>query len=1005
MPRSSIVDVKVQDVQKRRIPNKHYVYIIQVTWSSGSTEVIYRRYSRFFNLQMQLLDTFPVEGGQKDPKQRYIPFLPGKILFRRSHIRDVAVKRLKPIDEYCRALIRLPAHISQCDEVLQFFETRPEDLNPPIEEPIGKKKSGGDGASADQFLLDQYVAVTNYDKQESTEISLHQGQVVEVIEKNESGWWFVSTADEQGWVPATCLEAQDGAQDDLSVVSAKPGEVTKTFWSLPRHMGHRRTLGDLYISVWGQEENFVVVYPYSARDNDEIDLERGAEVEVIQKNLEGWWKIRYKNQEGWAPASYLKKATSDLSGQKITSGQSVHSSAMDLDGLGKQPASAKETREKALLFDQKDEKNEIRGATGADVKGKLPNARQRPPPRRDLTVPRGLNLPKPPTPPEVEEEFYTIAAFQTTIPDGISFQAGQKVEVIEKNLSGWWYIQIDDEEGWAPASFIDKYKKSSNASRANFLPPLAQELAKLQLDGTTGSSSNGDSAFVARPLPKEPQSNNVDNEATVQHKLKEQRGRDASKSPSSDNKYNSHSNVESQSKSCSPSNIINNDTSRFNKEKPVLPLKKEQINSKFEVEALDKHSKVLPPKPSVPGGILPLLPPKMSSKGDKKLTAEASKISHSKGLESGPKMLAGEVARSNLKPVGRQAKSKPDTEEKSVDSSPNLPLKPRPLLRPKPFPVVKGESQSESEVDISNLRSKLRRAKLPDKMVEQDSSQNITGNQNYSNNQTSLDTRSSSPGNVENVPQLKQDFGISCKVSDVKVMQREQNGLESEQNDRDDPSMTEEKAAKSLKPIEKKGDDPQPKGPTVANKEGPPRPIVPPRRPPLPKKTSIESADVKGYQKDTPENKPTWGQNKPSIPPPRFKSGSSHEQSKDEIKAKGASKEFLPTKGSVPSKVQEYGKEPILPAKATDRQAEMLEMGKEKNNATSINMSKDEESSKECLYVALADFAGDEETAGFKEGTVFEVFEKNANGWWYCKILNSEPTWEGWAPSNYLIKK
>lgn len=26
----------------------------------------------------------------------------GKILFRRSHVRDVAVKRLKPIDEYCR---------------------------------------------------------------------------------------------------------------------------------------------------------------------------------------------------------------------------------------------------------------------------------------------------------------------------------------------------------------------------------------------------------------------------------------------------------------------------------------------------------------------------------------------------------------------------------------------------------------------------------------------------------------------------------------------------------------------------------------------------------------------------------------------------------------------------------------------------------------------------------------------------------------------------------------
>ncbi|TNN31280.1 SH3 and PX domain-containing protein 2B [Liparis tanakae] len=40
------------------------------------------------------------------------------------------------------------------------------------------------------------------------------------------------------------------------------------------------------------EEKYSVVYPYSARDQDEIDLERGMVVEVIQRNLEGWWKIR-----------------------------------------------------------------------------------------------------------------------------------------------------------------------------------------------------------------------------------------------------------------------------------------------------------------------------------------------------------------------------------------------------------------------------------------------------------------------------------------------------------------------------------------------------------------------------------------------------------------------------------------------------------------------------------------------------------------------------------------
>uniref|UniRef100_A0A4X1UCG6 SH3 and PX domains 2B n=1 Tax=Sus scrofa TaxID=9823 RepID=A0A4X1UCG6_PIG len=257
-PRRSIVEVKVLDVQKRRVPNKHYVYIIRVTWSSGSTEAIYRRYSKFFDLQMQMLDKFPMEGGQKDPKQRIIPFLPGKILFRRSHIRDVAVKRLIPIDEYCKALIQLPPYISQCDEVLQFFETRPEDLNPPKEEHVGKKKSGGDLTSVDPMVLEQYVVVADYQKQESSEISLSVGQVVDIIEKNESGWWFVSTAEEQGWVPATCLEGQDGGQDEFAL---QPEEVSWRYWSLPRPMGRRRTLGDLYAISWRQGAYLGVFVP------------------------------------------------------------------------------------------------------------------------------------------------------------------------------------------------------------------------------------------------------------------------------------------------------------------------------------------------------------------------------------------------------------------------------------------------------------------------------------------------------------------------------------------------------------------------------------------------------------------------------------------------------------------------------------------------------------------------------------------------------------------------
>ncbi|KAI2668222.1 SH3 and PX domain-containing protein 2A [Labeo rohita] len=43
------------------------------------------------------------------------------------------MKRLRFIDDYCRALVRLPPQISQSEEVLRFFETKPDDINPPVE--------------------------------------------------------------------------------------------------------------------------------------------------------------------------------------------------------------------------------------------------------------------------------------------------------------------------------------------------------------------------------------------------------------------------------------------------------------------------------------------------------------------------------------------------------------------------------------------------------------------------------------------------------------------------------------------------------------------------------------------------------------------------------------------------------------------------------------------------------------------------------------------------------
>ncbi|XP_077596926.1 SH3 and PX domain-containing protein 2B isoform X2 [Stigmatopora nigra] len=914
MPRRTVQEVTVQDVQKRRNPSKHYVYIIKVCWTDGSTELIYRRYSKFFDLQMELLDKFPVEGGQKDPKRRIIPFLPGKILFRRSHIRDVAMKRLRPINEYCRALIQLPVYISQCEEVRVFFETRPEDLNPPKEEPAGKKKSG-DGTSADPLLLEQYVAVTDYDKQESSEISLGVGQVVEVIEKNESGWWFVSSEDAQGWVPATCLEAQDDTDD----FTLQGEEAPRRFWSLPRHVGRRRTLGDLFSSGFGQEEKYSVVYPYTARDQDEIDLERGMIVEVIQKNLEGWWKIRYQGREGWAPASYLKKA--DIQSRK--QGGATHSSTNDLDGFSKQSQPNREARE--------GNQKENRLSFFSD--NKKFGLRQRPPPRRDLSIPRGTNLPKPPGPPQVEEEFYTIADFQTTIPDGISFQAGVKVEVIEKNGSGWWYIQIDDQEGWAPATFIEKYKKTSNAVRPNFLAPLPNEMERLRQEDISSSNSVSADDSWSKPLPDEPPTGS---EPCTRVKLRDWKS-GVNKSPAF-------------SGPLPPAPMAPPD------DKPALPPRKESINKSFDSEAVEKptrpdHSKPLPPKPPTPGITTPLVALKAGPfKADK--PAELKKEDKSKalhlrnemGLECGHKISAKEVKKFNLKPVPKQPqKPKPEiTEEKTETASPAVFLKPKPVLRPKPVPAAKPDPPAEKKLDITNLRSKLR----PSKPIENNSTSGEANNHNS--------TKEIHP--CESSFQIQSlNNGKNCE--ETKFPLRHMNGHSQESS------------------------PPPPGKPAIpAHKEVPLRaPALAPRRPPPPKKSSPSSpTEIKPPSAlKEPQDSIKMGPsqlNRP--PPPKPKGFSPAIPSREKEEPKGVKMAF-------PPKPQVKSDKPGPPR---DKLPPLLK-----------------EPSKDELYLAVADFDGDDPTSSFKVGTLFEVLEKNSTGWWFCKNLGEDV--EGWIPSNYLSKK
>ena len=47
-----------------------------------------------------------------------------------------------------------------------------------------------------------------------------------------------------------------------------------------------------------QGQTFVTTQAYKAKERDEVSFDKGVVVQVLEKNMEGWWRIKYNNHEG-----------------------------------------------------------------------------------------------------------------------------------------------------------------------------------------------------------------------------------------------------------------------------------------------------------------------------------------------------------------------------------------------------------------------------------------------------------------------------------------------------------------------------------------------------------------------------------------------------------------------------------------------------------------------------------------------------------------------------------
>lgn len=467
-----LTDLQVCNAIKRYKPSKHYVYSIWVTWSDNVKQLIFRRYSEFFNLQCKLIDRFQDEAGANDPSNRILPFLPGKIIFGRSHVKSVALDRLHPIGIYCKKLITLKKEISQSDLVISFFSVTNDDITQSSRKESIKMESEDIQVKniSEPIRTEEYICIHDYKALSKNELSIRKDTKCYVIEKNLSGWWFVDSTEGQGFIPQCIIKPLNSTSEKLNSIEINEPEMN------------------------------VVRKDYKKKRADELTIKKGDFVHVLQKNFNGWWKVRkdIDNSIGMVPAVFLQPVSStninDSQKTSIPAFQLFSNSQNDDYENNSLPTPESTSYNQPNFNDPRNKSipsNESmynRQSTIFDTqKTSIPGFELLSDQRKSETFSQYEDLDflnqniyenissydetnnfAPMNPVDIVQEdeiYYAIESYQDLVGDGIDLFKGQKITVLSKDSStGWWYVKLNEtNEGWAPSAYLSKIKPSAPA--------------------------------------------------------------------------------------------------------------------------------------------------------------------------------------------------------------------------------------------------------------------------------------------------------------------------------------------------------------------------------------------------------------------------------------------------------------------------------------------------------------------------------------------------------------
>lgn len=144
----------------------------------------------------------------------------------------------------------------------------------------------------------------NYAAKDNEELNIIKDETLTVMDSSGLWWKVMNSKGETGLIPSNYLwSAGEGPPPEAAQVSTRTDLQAEE----PAHMYHQPDL--MMNRANGPSLNITARarYRYQGNREDELSLEKGDEVIVMEKEADGWWKGRCGAKIGWFPFNYVEE--------------------------------------------------------------------------------------------------------------------------------------------------------------------------------------------------------------------------------------------------------------------------------------------------------------------------------------------------------------------------------------------------------------------------------------------------------------------------------------------------------------------------------------------------------------------------------------------------------------------------------------------------------------------------------------------------------------------------